>query len=271
MRAAFAALALTLAAATGLVFPARTFGLAGREALHPGFTLRQKDLPQLTASMTQSSRELVTGQPREFLELMRGALLGPQDLLVIVDKKRGLDPGYVPGDLVALPDHPFKTGKPDLRLRALLLPDLEAMAEAARAAGAPLVISSAWRSYRYQEQLMERALATMSRQAAERTLAPPGHSQHQLGTAVDFGSIDVSFARTAAGRWLLANAWRYGFSLSYPEGHEGLTGYSWEPWHYRYVGRPAAALVQAFFGGRQQEFLEYYAAESGGLSAKLRR
>ena len=118
---------------------------------------------------------------------------------------------------------------------------------------------------------MTRALKTQPREEAVRTLAPPGHSQHQLGTAIDFGSIDVSFARTPAGQWLLANAWRYGFSLSYPEGQEALTGYSWEPWHYRYVGRAAAGLIQEFFAGRQQEFLSFYGEKQAGFSAKLRR
>ncbi len=271
MRAALVALALALGAAAGLVNPARAAGVGGREILHPDFTLRRKDLGQLVAPLPPASRAMVSERPRDFLDLLRGALLGPQDLLILVDKERGLDPGFVPQDLVQLSGFALKTGKPDLRLRAVLMTDLLAMDGAAAADGAHLVISSAWRSYQYQERLMARALAGQSRQEAERTLAPPGHSQHQLGTAIDFGSIDVSFARTAAGRWLLANAWRYGFSLSYPEGQEGLTGYSWEPWHYRYVGRPAAALVQVFFGGRQQEFLEYYAAQGSRLSARLRR
>jgi zinc D-Ala-D-Ala carboxypeptidase len=266
-----ALLALALASAAGLALPLRVDCLPGRELLHPGFTLRRRDLPQLVAQLPQAAREQVTARPAEFLELMRGVLLGPADLLVLVDKTRGLDPGFVPPDLVALSRYPVRTGRQGLQLRAVLIPDLVAMAEAASAAGAPLVVSSAWRSFEYQQQLLERALATQSREEALRTLAPPGHSQHQLGTAMDFGSIDLSFARTPAGKWLAGNAWRHGFSLSYPEGLEWLTGYSWEPWHYRYVGKPAARLVEEFFAGRQQEFLEYVAARGPGLSERLVR
>ncbi len=269
MRAAL--LAVALAAGAGLSFPARCPALGGREQIHPGFTLRARDLPLLTEQLPLAARPEVTSRPREFLELMRGVLLGPPDLLVVVDKSRGLDPGFVPGDLVSLSRYPLRTGKPGLQLRAIVVPDLLAMADAAAAAGAPLVVSSAWRSFQYQQQLLERALATQSREEALRTLAPPGHSQHQLGTAVDFGSIDLSFARTPAGRWLAAHAWRFGFSLSYPEGMESRTGYSWEPWHFRYVGRPAAQLVQEYFAGMQQDFLEYVATRGPWLDGKLRR
>lgn len=266
-----ALLAIALATAAGLALPLRGDCLPGRELLHPGFTLRRRDLPQVVAQLPQAAREHVTASPTEFLDLMRGVLLGPADLVVLVDKKRGLDPSFVPPDLVALSRYPVRTGRQGLQLRAVLIPDLVAMAEAASAAGAPLVVSSAWRSFQYQQQLLERALATQPREEALRTLAPPGHSQHQLGTAVDFGSIDLSFARTPAGRWLAANAWQHGFSLSYPEGLEWLTGYSWEPWHYRYVGKPAARLIETFFAGRQQDFLEYVASRGPGLSEKLAR
>jgi D-alanyl-D-alanine carboxypeptidase len=273
MRAASLAIALALGAgmAAGLAVPSSCGAFGWFEPVHPGFSLARRDLTRLVSGLPEADRTLIAARPRGFLELMRGALLGPQDLLVLVDKRRALAPEFAPGDLVDLSRFALRTGKPDLRLRAVLIPDLSAMSEAAAAAGAPLVISSAWRSYQYQEELLQRALANQSREEAERTLAPPGHSQHQLGTAVDFGSIDLSFARTAAGRWLLENAWRFGFSLSYPEGQDGLTGYSWEPWHYRYVGKAAAQLIQEFFGGRQQEFLAFYAEKSGAFAEKLRR
>ena len=77
---------------------------------------------------------------------------------------------------------------------------------------------------------------------AGRLSATPGHSQHQLGTAVDLTNaaadykLGASFARTSAHRWLDHHAWEYGFVLAYPSGEEERTGYRWEPWHYRYVG-----------------------------------
>ena len=83
--------------------------------------------------------------------------------------------------------------------------------------------------------------------------ARPGHSEHQLGTAIDFRSADDptppweldDFADTAAGGWLHDHAWEYGFVLSYPKGEAAETCYAYEPWHYRYVGRDVAAAIHA--------------------------
>jgi D-alanyl-D-alanine carboxypeptidase len=263
--------ALALAAALALGLPL-TGSCAGRtEMPHPGFSLSLRDLGGIVAGLPETPRTEIASRPGDFLELMRGVLEGPQDLLAVVDKIRGLSPEFTPADLVALSRFPLRTSKPDMKLRAILIPDLSAMSEAARAAGSPLVISSAWRSYQYQERLYASALARQPREEVEKTLAPPGHSQHQLGTAIDFGSIDVSFAETAAGQWLFANAGSFGFSLSFPRGEESLTGYSWEPWHYRYVGRSAAQLIDGFFAGRQQDFLEFYEQKKAVFSQKLRR
>ncbi|NLA46732.1 MAG: M15 family metallopeptidase, partial [Firmicutes bacterium] len=77
-------------------------------------------------------------------------------------------------------------------------------------------------------------------EAANRFSARPGQSEHQLGTTVDFGGTSADwttgFANTKQGKWLLNNAHLYGFALSYPEGKESVTGYIYEPWHFRYIG-----------------------------------
>jgi len=262
--------ALAFSLVPALIRPAVSPGLGREEPVHPGFSLSKNGLEVLIADLPEETRARIGARPRDFLDLLAGVLDGPQDLLTLVDKAHGLPRAWAPPDLVPLSRYPLAVSKPDLRLRGLLIPDLLAMADAAAAAGAPLVISSAWRSYDYQEKLFQAGLRTQTREEVEKTLAPPGHSQHQLGTAIDFGSIDVSFARTAAGRWLAENAFTYGFSLSFPEGQESLTGYSWEPWHYRYVGRSAARLAREFFGGRQQELLGFSAA-SGAAFAQQRK
>ena len=83
-----------------------------------------------------------------------------------------------------------------------------------------------------------------------RFVAPPGHSQHQLGTAVDLSSFEINyalqptFAETEAGRWLEQNAWQFGFVLSYTRNGEERSGYAYEPWHYRWIGRELAAVLQ---------------------------
>ena len=91
---------------------------------------------------------------------------------------------------------------------------------------------------------------------AERESARPGASQHQLGTAIDFGSITDAFAQTRAGKWLVAHAWEYGFSLSYPQGDEGITGYRYESWHYRFITKPGVLLQRRYFGNIQQYLLD---------------
>ena len=146
---------------------------------------------------------------------------------------------YYPGDLVS-------TG---LRggglIRRIALTDLQAMDRAARLAGARFAVSSAFRSYSRQAFMFETRVALVGRAVALRTVARPGHSEHQLGTAVDFRSYDgrTPFATTRAGAWIKANAWKFGWLMSYPSGKAAVTCYAYEPWHYRYVGRTVARLV----------------------------
>ena len=129
------------------------------------------------------------------------------------------------------------------------------MDSAARRDGVSLIVGSGYRSYAYQVEVWNRSFRTDGKAATESSIAPPGHSQHQLGMAVDFSPISDDFAGTKASRWLAANARTFGFSLSYPKGLTDVTGYVWESWHYRYIGKPAAVLERDFFGGVQQYLL----------------
>jgi D-alanyl-D-alanine carboxypeptidase len=131
------------------------------------------------------------------------------------------------------------------------------MSTRARLDGVVLDLSSGYRSYDYQDALFKRHVRELGLEQATRESAEPGKSQHQLGTTIDFGSITPAFARTDAGRWLSENAWRYGFSLSYPRGFEEITGYMYESWHFRYLGRDATLLEREFFGGIQQTMLVF--------------
>ncbi len=87
--------------------------------------------------------------------------------------------------------------------------------------------------------------------------ASPGASQHQLGTAIDFGTITDDYADTAEGKWLFENAGNYGWSLSYPKDMEHVTGYKWECWHYRYLGVEACKFQKEWFSDIQQYMLEF--------------
>jgi D-alanyl-D-alanine carboxypeptidase len=137
-------------------------------------------------------------------------------------------------------------------VRGFVIADLKAMANAARAAGARLAVESAYRSYATQRSTFAYWVGVSGYAAALRKSARAGHSEHQLGTTLDFRSYGGSapwyyadWGTSRAGRWLKANAWKYGFVMSYPKGMSSVTCYSYEPWHYRYVGRAAAAVIRA--------------------------
>jgi D-alanyl-D-alanine carboxypeptidase len=163
----------------------------------------------------------------------------------LVDTIYMLPSSYRPSDLAP-------TGVAGGQLvRRLVGSDLRAMASAASNAGAPLEIVSAYRSYGNQVSTFNGWVRTAGRAAALLASARPGHSEHQLGTAIDFTSRHGAdpwsyddWAKTRAGAWLRSNAWEYGFVNSYPKGvSPSVTCYKYEPWHYRYVGRAQAQAI----------------------------
>jgi len=136
-------------------------------------------------------------------------------------------------------------------------PDLQEMMDACRAAGLSPVICSAYRSYEKQEELYENKVDKLLAQGfsgkeaeteAAKVVAVPGASEHQLGLALDIvdlnnQNLDESQEDTPVQKWLMAHSWEYGFILRYPNDKSEITGIIYEPWHYRYVGRDAAAEI----------------------------
>jgi D-alanyl-D-alanine carboxypeptidase len=180
-------------------------------------------------------------------------------LRLLVDKQHPLTPEkYVPPDLVELTNEgAFRVGRRGLLLRYPAAAALQEMADDARQEGITLLASSAYRSYDYQVDVYARNVRESGQYQADRESARPGYSQHQTGLVIDFGSITDDYAKTPAGKWLYANASAYGWSLSFPEGYEALTGYRWECWHYRYVGKALARFIDTWFGGVQQYALRF--------------
>lgn len=212
---------------------------------------------QALTDLPEDIRQRIEERPDYFLQLVETFLNGPENYYILVDKTHSLPASYYPDDLVQLDEYPFVLNKGGLTLRRGVIPDLLAMAEAARAEGISLPISSTFRSYEYQEKVFQYNVEQLGEKQAKRESAEPGKSQHQLGTTLDFGSITPAFADTEAGKWLEEYAWEYGFSLSYPEGFEDITGYMHESWHYRYIGRTGTRLEREFFSGIQQYMLEF--------------
>ncbi len=173
------------------------------------------------------------------------------DLLAPVDKVRALGPGCVPPGLVALPyEISYLLEDPVLYLRQDAAASLLELIDAAEGNGLYIVVRSAYRGYEHQAALFAYWRDLLGEFEAERTSARAGHSEHQLGTAVDITSYTndygfEGFEVTLEGQWVAAHAHLFGFVISYPAGMEHRTGYVYEPWHLRYIGRANAAAVRA--------------------------
>ncbi|MDZ4132630.1 MAG: M15 family metallopeptidase [Dethiobacteria bacterium] len=178
-------------------------------------------------------------------------------LLALVIKDTTLKSDFVPANLVPVPAYMHPSYSMQLRNEALEY--LEQLWQAAEADGVTLHIRSAYRSYNTQKKLFNDYASKYGEEQANRFSARPGQSEHQLGTAIDFGGTNVDFkadyGQTPQGLWLAANAYKYGFAMSYAEGKEHITGYIYEPWHYRYIGVEAAGEWKGS-GKTLKEFLE---------------
>jgi D-alanyl-D-alanine carboxypeptidase len=234
----------------------------------PEFSLTVQDLQAMTSGLPKTVQDHILGAQQYFLHLLAQVLDEPAELLVLVDKRHPLPSDYAPPDLVSLSAYPLSVSREDLELRKSIMTAVLDMAAAARGAGAALLFSSAYRSFEYQKSVYEREVREYGQAVADRESARPGASQHQLGTAVDFGSITDAFANTMAGKWLAVHAGDYGFSLSYPQGFEEITGYRYESWHYRYITKPGARLQKEFFDDIQQYLLEFLQDNRTALEAK---
>ena len=127
----------------------------------------------------------------------------------------------------------------------------------AKAIGLNIYLSSGFRSYSTQKNLYNNYVATDSKTNADTYSARPGHSEHQTGLAFDVNQIDNSFDNTNEAVWLSNNCYKYGFILRYPKGKSNETGYMYESWHFRYVGKDLAEklynngdwiTIESYFG-----------------------
>lgn len=125
----------------------------------------------------------------------------------------------------------------------------EMFADCEAALGVKLISVSGYRSYQRQATIYEgKVKSTGSKARADQYVARAGASEHQLGLAMDVGqksdkNLEASFGRTEGGKWVAEHCWEYGFILRYQEGWEDVTGYNYEPWHVRYVGKENARLI----------------------------
>lgn len=191
------------------------------------------------------------------LDITRLSIDEPSSTWVIVNKQRPLNPQtYRPDDLVYV-DLPGSV----VQLREEAAVALRQMHAAADRDGAPFLMSTAFRTYGFQQGLYNGYVSSKGQSTADRLSARPGYSEHQTGLAADVYDpagchLSRCYATTPSGRWVAEHAAEYGFIVRYPDGGEPVTGYTYEPWHLRYVGVDLAeamadadvATLEEFFG-----------------------
>ena len=177
-----------------------------------------------------------------------------KDTLMIVNKHYKLDNNYVPENLVTIePTYGYQ-----FEIRQDVYEAFKNMYNAAKSDGISMFIVSPYRSYKLQNSIYNNYVAIDGINKADTYSARPGFSEHQSGLAVDLAPkayMDLdTFVTSPSYNWMIENSYKYGFILRYPQNKEYITGYMYEPWHYRYVGVEAATIIK----NEDLTFEEYY-------------
>ena len=176
--------------------------------------------------------------------------------LILTNKFHKLSEDYEPNDLIDI-SNVYSYGE-NQKLRKNAYDAFISMFNDAKKENITLIVNSSYRSYQDQEETYNNYSTWYSKEEADKIAARPGFSEHQTGLTIDimtYGSNRNNFEETDAFKWLENNAYKYGFILRYPKDKEYLTGYSYESWHYRYVGDEVASYIK----DNNITFDEYYA------------
>ena len=220
-------------------------------------TMPPEETPASTPVVTTTP--VVTPTPEENAELY-----DPDSILFCANKKHPLPDNYQPADLVYVNVTQIHG---DTTLRKEAADAMIAMFDAAKADSVSLVLGSGFRDQAYQTNLYNMYVSQSGQEYADSISSRPGYSEHQTGLAADIKApddgtyLDESFINTPQGQWLYNNAYRFGWILRYPEGKEDITGYDYEPWHYRYVGIETATAMHNI--DPNLTFEEYFNIEGG--------
>lgn len=205
----------------------------------------------LTDASTHDLTDLNTPTPTTPVDVFPAPTTDPL-VTTVLNKKHPISPlTYSPSDLVTV-------GSQKLRSEAAAAYTL--MFDKANTAGIALTPVSGFRSYDAQKTLFDNYVKQDGKEKAETYSARPGYSEHQTGLTMDIGLVDDSFKDSSASKWLLENAYKYGWILRYPSDKVAVTGYMYEPWHWRYVGVTVAADMKA----KNITTLEEYYGVQGG-------
>ena len=162
-------------------------------------------------------------------------VINPDDYLVLVNKHNKLSSTYIPSELELI-NELYSDSKQYLRKKARSA--FESMTNDAKKIGLNIIAVSTYRSYDYQDKLFNNYVKELGLDYASMCSAQAGYSEHQLGLAVDIANNTLdydNFDKTKEFNWVKDNAYKYGFILRYPIDKVDITGYKYEPWHYRYI------------------------------------
>ena len=180
--------------------------------------------------------------------------------LILVNKYHKLNSDFVPTEITSIPStYAYANNQASKET----LDAFKNMWAAAKAEGLTLIVNSSYRDYESQEQVWNKYANIYGEEYADSIAARAGFSEHQTGLALDiitYGANGSNFDETEEFAWLSKNAYKYGFILRYPNGKEDITGYSYESWHYRYVGISAAKEIHEM-GITYDEYYAYYVGE----------
>ena len=236
-----------------MIFPSKLADSPAPEVVNDENTVEEKgeleikdpeETPPEKKPENSSSNSSSSGNWWVYPDTIYEAARHGDDLLVLVNKKYKLPSTYAPSDLVKASKSGIRRGG-SYYLRDIVISDLTDMIADSKEQGVDLSIVSGYRSYNTQLSTYNYWLSKNNNNVAyvDTFSARAGHSQHQLGTVIDFSSNEIndvlgdSFANTKASKWLIDISYIYGWVISYPKGYESTTGYKYESWHYRYIGK----------------------------------
>jgi len=223
--------------------------------------------PETTATTNNSAVNEKAATTETGFNKQQYSLTDPTSIWIIANKHYALPIDYEPTLVVPKVKLRLASTEQQMHISKTAEPAIEEMFGAAKSEGVSLVFGSGYRSAALQKQFYNDYVRQDGQAAADTYSARPGHSEHQTGLALDVTSSDgqchleICWENTVEGKWIAANSYKYGFIIRYPNGKDSITGYQYEPWHIRYVGKDLAAEVHKT-GQTLEEFFDLGAAPS---------
>lgn len=230
----------------GVIIVVASLSVGGYLMLNQGDDINDKDSKGQTKTEQPKVDQLKAENDKIYAEL---EAVKDQGYLILVNKNNPVLPDYVPSDLEPIKYYAEDRTPIARFMRKEVADNFHKMVEAAKEAGYEILMTTAYRDYNFQKTLNDNYIANYGEAAASRFSAKPGESEHQTGLAVDITAKSVNytltedFGETPEGIWLSENCKTYGFILRYTKESEEITGYNFEPWHFRYTGTTAANII----------------------------